>query len=1225
MSGFEIAGVVLGLFPIVCDTAKDLSGVFRDAQSWWRFEREFEDFILEIEKQQIAFSQILEILFDPLHQLSLTEREALESQPNSPLWFDLRIQAVLRDRIRQKYLGWFMRQLGDINDALKELLGLLPIEKAYHLDSSSLESAMFRIKTSFSHRKNELLARIEARNKDLYEFLERASHVQHSRVSTPTAPKGSAKIVSSFLEFQEQAKTIFSGFQRHWACSCNCNGLHSCSISAQGSDLKALFDNGTETRHVKVEIEVKAKPPDVEKVSPSSNGATSQEAVDNLRHQVTIKNKSKSLSAFSNPGNVETGSNCDKGLERPTEKLKKSIKRQTVRFDSPPPPNVTTTTLPSITSRCDQPIEDVCLAIKKQTQESCLGFLKLPGENLFLHADPPGRTQLLKKQTLEEFMNATPRRASRLELGMAVATTVLKLGPSWVPESWQKSSLVLLQTPDSVPQPYISHPSIQTASPSSSAKTKATLLALGIMLLELLFCDTLERQPFRADYLGNGGQPNDMTDFCTAMKWQKKVEQDFGDKLAHAIESCVKCAFEPVADLSPNMEVPGDKNLQHQVACFSCRASRQKCDRQDPCSRCSMHDRVCKYPARSNRGRKHGSTNVDKLLSRIEESGAREEIIAALLNTSLPSPNTTVSIRGTPWTQAQRSRDTSQPRPDTPEEDECEKPEDLISPLSIVTTAIATNTSAQCEKLRSQMPMQPGMREAIMAPIKERLGAYFSSQRAQQKDWDVLATQSVDCPFKLEKVTCDPLASRLIDDSDAAVYFQLFFQTRNPLVGLLDATLHTFEYVYANSFTLFSVICALGCAMSARPRDRAIYPVLINLANGNVRWSIAAAVKSLSTIQAIVNMQYWAPVSARQVDDTSSLCLSHAIQLAREMGIDRADVIREYVNSECEDQSPEFKKRCIRNYERTWLRTLIADKGFGIMNGRLNSVNWKDIPRSATEWWKSSLAEPTDRMLSGIIEIRRLLLSQVDKRKQTSTPTPSSILEWHKEAYDTLTRLRNERCTPDETPSAKSLPVLAFYMDLSILVLNAQALRDIDAAVAIDNSASEALLNIERKSIEVASRALHSLGTDKTMIELALGFQNNQYLMICHAMTEILRAIKRGALTTEEISTAAEKVISVIPLLDNIVQLLPSSSAAHLYFDLARFFACQIDSLMGASDPQEMRETIDSGMFTNDWFKSMDMGMPDVYTMLDMGYLGVESMMVDTDNFLGLDDLGSIG
>ncbi|CAG7566371.1 unnamed protein product [Fusarium equiseti] len=339
MSGFEIAGVVLGLFPIVCDTAKDLRGVFYDAQSWWRFEREFEDFILEIEKQQIAYSQILEILFDPLHQLSITEREALKSNPSSPFWYDLRTQGVLKARIRQKYMGWFMRQLGDINDALKELLGLLPIEKVRTLLLHSLESTMFRIRTSFSHRKNELLARIESRNKDLYEFLERASHVQHHRTSTTTPPKGSTKIVSSFLEFQEEARTIFSGLQRHWACSCNRNGLHSCSISAQGSDLKALFDNGMETKHVKVEIEVRGKVSDVEKASLNSNGTTCQEDVDDLRHQVAMKNKSKrlreqgpkslvkligsTLTAFSNPGNAKSGCNYDKGIEKPTTRLKK--------------------------------------------------------------------------------------------------------------------------------------------------------------------------------------------------------------------------------------------------------------------------------------------------------------------------------------------------------------------------------------------------------------------------------------------------------------------------------------------------------------------------------------------------------------------------------------------------------------------------------------------------------------------------------------------------------------------------------------------------------------------------------------------------------------------------------------------------------------------------------------------------------------------------------------
>ncbi|KAL5603801.1 hypothetical protein FOVSG1_006551 [Fusarium oxysporum f. sp. vasinfectum] len=684
------------------------------------------------------------------------------------------------------------------------------------------------------------------------------------------------------------------------------------------------------------------------------------------------------------------------------------------------------------------------------------------------------------------------------------------------------------------------------------------------------------------------------------------------------------------------MEPQAEKNQQQQVACFNCRSSRQKCDRQDPCSRCAAHDRPCKYPARSNRGRKHGSTNkpdtIYKLLARIEESGAREEVLTALLGSSLPSPNAIVSLRGTPWTKGQasdsaieHSRDGSSSshllsQYDSSSPGGSPEAESLVSPTNIVTAAIAANSFAGCDKLWSQTPLQPGAREAIMTPIKERLATYFASNRAQQKDWEILATQSVDSPFKLERSTCDPLVSRLIDDKDTALYFQYFFQLQNPLIGLLDATLHTPEYVYATSFTLFSVICALGCAVSVRPRDRVIYQVLMSLATGNIRWSIAATVKSLGTIQAIINMQYWAPIGSRQADDPYWLSLSHAVQLAREMGISRPDVVSDYVNIECQDSSPEFRERCVRNYERTWLYTFIADKGFGIMNGRSHCVSWKEMPRSAAEWWKSSVSEPSDRIISGIIEIRGLLLQAMQKRRHIAL-TPTSILECHKEAYDTLTQVRNERCAADDLSSAKYLPVLAFYMDHSILVLNAQALRDITATD--DSMVSAAVLAIERKSIEVASRALDLIATNKTMADLSVGFQNNQYIMICYAMIEILRAIKRGGLAAEETSSAAEKAIGFIPFLDRVVQLLPASSAAHLYYDLARFFACQIDSLVSVPDPQVMRETIDPVMFTDDWFKSVASEMPEVAAFLNMGHLGMDQSMMETDDFLGLNDFGS--
>jgi len=102
-----------------------------------------------------------------------------------------------------------------------------------------------------------------------------------------------------------------------------------------------------------------------------------------------------------------------------------------------------------------------------------------------------------------------------------------------------------------------------------------------------------------------------------------------------------------------------------------------------------------------------------------------------------------------------------------------------------------------------------------------------------------------------------------------------FYQYRNPWIGILDPLLHTPQFVRSTSFTLFSVICALGCAMSDRQRDKLLCSALIALAEGNIKWSIAASVRTIETIQAIINMTYWAPLSERQCDDPYWLRLTH--------------------------------------------------------------------------------------------------------------------------------------------------------------------------------------------------------------------------------------------------------------------------------------------------------------------------------------------------------------
>ncbi|KAI7786739.1 hypothetical protein LA080_002850 [Diaporthe eres] len=328
------------------------------------------------------------------------------------------------------------------------------------------------------------------------------------------------------------------------------------------------------------------------------------------------------------------------------------------------------------------------------------------------------------------------------------------------------------------------------------------------------------------------------------------------------------------------------------------------------------------------------------------------------------------------------------------------------------------------------------------------------------------------------------------------------------------------------------------------PRDRALYPVLLSLATGNI------SCFGLLSHPDSPDDPYW-------------LYLVHAVQLAREIGIDRPATIAENVRNTAPNAPDDSRERLFRNYERTWLATFIADKSFGIITGRSHC------------------------------------LEALEKRRDMEL-TSVSILNWHLEAYGMLTQTRNARCTPDDLPSLEYLPILAFYMNHNLLVLNAQALRDITAVN--EPTTSTATLTISRRTLEVATRTLDLVLTDQTMSELLLGFQNNQYIMICHAATEILRAIQRGGLTAAEVSEAAAKVLAVPSRLERVAKLLPAKSAAHLYLDLSRFLACQVEVVTTRSDLNDAQGAVDRGNSSDEWWGTDDAGCPDFGVWLDMGY-----------------------
>lgn len=228
-----------------------------------------------------------------------------------------------------------------------------------------------------------------------------------------------------------------------------------------------------------------------------------------------------------------------------------------VRFADDPP---ATTTVQTGTDEGSQAIDDLCRAIKPSLRSDHdanivrIGYLESKTRSrLLLNLDPENQVLLqdYKMESIEAFVKATPRRDARLKLGCDLALAILSLGTSsWIPATWTAKDLFLIRDP-AVPilRPYFSHASLRDSlngnEPRSTAtQTRASLFALGVLLLELTFRDQLENQPFRAALMGADMKPTAATDLATALMWQQKVEEELGHDLADAIKRCLVCMFE---------------------------------------------------------------------------------------------------------------------------------------------------------------------------------------------------------------------------------------------------------------------------------------------------------------------------------------------------------------------------------------------------------------------------------------------------------------------------------------------------------------------------------------------------------------------------------------------------------------------------------------------------------------------------------------------------------
>ena len=125
MSGIEVAGLVLGAFPILINCLDHYREGFGSLGEWWNFQNSLKEFIDGIERQMMRYHENMVSLLEPI--VSDAERmAALARNISDPRWTDGSLNGALRKRLASEHDRYFrvVERMQELVAYLEKLLGI---------------------------------------------------------------------------------------------------------------------------------------------------------------------------------------------------------------------------------------------------------------------------------------------------------------------------------------------------------------------------------------------------------------------------------------------------------------------------------------------------------------------------------------------------------------------------------------------------------------------------------------------------------------------------------------------------------------------------------------------------------------------------------------------------------------------------------------------------------------------------------------------------------------------------------------------------------------------------------------------------------------------------------------------------------------------------------------------------------------------------------------------
>ncbi|KAF2110630.1 hypothetical protein BDV96DRAFT_474211, partial [Lophiotrema nucula] len=238
MSGIEVAGLVLGAFPILLAALESYREGAETVSDWWRIKRAYTKCKQDLEYHQILFEGNVERFLLPL-VADEDELKSLMADPAGQAWEDHELEARLQERLPKSY-KLFLGIMGNINELMESLQKELGVQNTNFqarvdqngklikadaslrdlLSMSNVEFQAKRIKFSLKKSSRQrLFDQLEEANKRMRNLLESSDQVVSARRGREAA-KPPSTINRKLNEFWRHAKRLHEALCNAWQCGC---------------------------------------------------------------------------------------------------------------------------------------------------------------------------------------------------------------------------------------------------------------------------------------------------------------------------------------------------------------------------------------------------------------------------------------------------------------------------------------------------------------------------------------------------------------------------------------------------------------------------------------------------------------------------------------------------------------------------------------------------------------------------------------------------------------------------------------------------------------------------------------------------------------------------------------------------------------------------------------------------------------------------------------------